>query len=94
MTTTQEITTTARNIAAKITTGHLLEMTAMLGAQIASATDITERNAARLTIQWIYDELETRFPTTIPVLEQWMDADTDDRPYWQMMIDAVRQVTR
>ena len=99
MTTTQEITATARQIAAKASTTQLLEMVATLGAQMDSETATTPeiktwRTNARLTIQWVYDELETRFPTTIPLLEKWIDADTDDRPYWQMMIDAVRHVTR
>jgi hypothetical protein len=99
MTTTQEITATARQIAAKASTTQLLEMVATLGAQIDStATPTPElkawRTNARLTIQWVYDELEARFPTSIPLLEKWIDADTDDRPYWQMMIDAVRHITR
>lgn len=94
MTTTQ---TNAKAAAAQLVaapdTDQLLEMLAIAGAQLDSATTLKDRQEYRIIMQFIYDELETRHPTTIAILEQWIENDDDDRPYWQMMIDATNTAT-
>lgn len=51
----------------------------------------SQMREAKISLFAVYDECERRRPSIVETLEQWVMADDDDRPYWQMMVEVMER---